>query len=197
MTHLIFVYGTIKRGYINHRRVLSSATFVSEAKTEPRFVILYDGHLPYMIAKDEGLAVQGEIFAVDDDTLSGLDRLEGHPDFYIRTPIKATLPCGQIVDAFVYLASPRTIKSSGLLEMMRCGKAQALDNFNVDGWKDKMEPTKPQTETRHYTKTNTKKLRKVLEKLQAMNNAPEADLVKAILNKRLNKKGDGETPSPS
>ncbi len=81
----IFVYGTLLRGESNHR-FLARASFVAEARSEPWFELVDLGHFPALIAGGQ-TAVHGELYRVDDETLSRLDRLEGHPHFYTRTNI--------------------------------------------------------------------------------------------------------------
>jgi len=85
---LVFVYGSLKRGYWNYDRYLAATTgseFLGEASTEPIYRLFTNGAFPYLV-KDEanGYAVQGEIFAVDEPTLMRLDRLEGVPGHYRR-----------------------------------------------------------------------------------------------------------------
>jgi gamma-glutamylcyclotransferase (GGCT)/AIG2-like uncharacterized protein YtfP len=95
--HLVFVYGTLMRGEINHR-LLATARFVTEAHTEPCFELFDLGHFPAMSAGGQTV-VRGEVYAVDDQTLVRLDRLEGHPEFYQRTPIR--LADGQEVQTYL------------------------------------------------------------------------------------------------
>ena len=95
--HLVFVYGTLMRDEINHR-LLATARFVAEAHTEPGFELFDLGHFPAMSAGGQTV-VHGEIYAVDDQTLVRLDRLEGHPEFYQRTPIR--LADGQEVQTYL------------------------------------------------------------------------------------------------
>jgi gamma-glutamylcyclotransferase (GGCT)/AIG2-like uncharacterized protein YtfP len=84
--HLIFTYGTLMRDEINHG-LLATARFVAEARTEPCFELFDLGHFPAMSAGGETV-VRGEVYAVDEQTLVRLDRLEGHPTLYQRTPIR-------------------------------------------------------------------------------------------------------------
>jgi gamma-glutamylcyclotransferase (GGCT)/AIG2-like uncharacterized protein YtfP len=84
--HLVFVYGTLMRDEINHR-LLATARFVAEGHTEPCFELFDLGHFPAMSAGGQTV-VRGELYAVDDQTLVRLDHLEGHPEFYQRTPIR-------------------------------------------------------------------------------------------------------------
>jgi gamma-glutamylaminecyclotransferase len=95
--HLIFTYGTLMRGEINHG-LLATAHFVAEAHTEPCFELFDLGHFPAMSTGGQTV-VRGEVYAVDDQTLVRLDRLEGHPTFYQRTPIR--LADGQEVETYL------------------------------------------------------------------------------------------------
>jgi len=83
----IFVYGSLRKGLGNHY-LLANARFDGEARTTPGFHLYDLGAFPGMIATALGRAgVVGEIYLVDDGTLARLDRLEGHPRWYCRTPI--------------------------------------------------------------------------------------------------------------
>jgi gamma-glutamylaminecyclotransferase len=95
--HLVFVYGTLMQDEINHG-LLATARFVAEAHTEPCFELFDLGHFPAMSAGGQTV-VRGEVYAVDDQTLVRLDRLEGHPEFYQRTPIR--LADGQEVQTYL------------------------------------------------------------------------------------------------
>jgi gamma-glutamylaminecyclotransferase len=95
--HLIFTYGTLMRDEINHR-LLATARFVAEAHTEPCFELFDLGHFPAMSAGGQTV-VRGEVYAVDDQTLVRLDRLEGHPTLYQRTPLR--LADGQEVQTYL------------------------------------------------------------------------------------------------
>ena len=84
----VFVYGTLKRGHGNHP-LLGDSLFVGEATTLGKYT-LYDGGFPRMsnFPGDVKSYVAGEVFHVTSAAvLDGLDRLEGHPTFYIRRRI--------------------------------------------------------------------------------------------------------------
>jgi gamma-glutamylaminecyclotransferase len=95
--HLVFVYGTLRQGEVNHD-LLATARFVAEARTEPCFELFDLGPFPAMSANGQ-TAVLGEVYAVDDATLARLDHLEGHPRLYQRTRIR--LDDGQEVQTYL------------------------------------------------------------------------------------------------
>ena len=97
MTNLVFVYGTLKRGFANHR-LLEKAHFLGEAYL-PRTKMINLGAYPAVIAGGTK-EVMGEMYQVDDETLIRLDRLEGHPSFYERRQVKvfSIMPA---VDTFI------------------------------------------------------------------------------------------------
>lgn len=140
LNRLVFFYGTLKRGYGNHRRMFGDSTnnpnikFIGNAKTMPEFGIVYANMLPYLI-KDK-LEVHGEVFRVSDSMLEQLDYLEGHPNHYVRTETKVMCK-GKLCKVLLYVASESTIKASQLRERLAKGDAQLVDNFDTKMWKDK------------------------------------------------------------
>jgi gamma-glutamylaminecyclotransferase len=95
----IFVYGTLLRGFGNWRWALKDrAQFVKEDSIRG-FTMVRLGGFPGIITIGNGV-VMGEVFEFDDDkVLADLDRLEGHPRFYKRTPIKTE--SGEQVEVYV------------------------------------------------------------------------------------------------
>lgn len=86
MTHRVFVYGSLKRGFANDS-YLTTARFIRAGKTAPVFTMVSFGGFPGVF-RGGSTAIEGEVFDVDDATLERLDRLEGHPRFYRRQPIE-------------------------------------------------------------------------------------------------------------
>ena len=86
--NLVFVYGTLKQGYHNHRNLLLGSEFVGRAVTESRFDLI-DCGFPVALVPDEGggRRVRGELYWVNDKTLSRLDRLEGEGHMYSRVTV--------------------------------------------------------------------------------------------------------------
>lgn len=97
MVHRVFVYGTLLRGEPNHG-LLAGGQHMGEARTRAAFELVDLGYFPAMIAQGN-TAVLGEVYAIDEATLRKLDRLEGHPQFYIRTTIE--LEHGAEVQAYL------------------------------------------------------------------------------------------------
>ena len=105
---LIFVYGTLKRGGLNHA-VLAGQTYAGEARLTPGFVMYSLGEYPGLVA-EPGSAnrVTGEIWSVDADALLRLDALEGVEEgLYARVPAPleacAGLPQTPRVEMYLYL----------------------------------------------------------------------------------------------
>ncbi|MEU6756886.1 gamma-glutamylcyclotransferase family protein [Streptomyces sp. NPDC046685] len=110
-----FVYGTLRRGEVNHDLFLRGRTASEEPATLPD-AALYDGPgYPYALHRP-GSAVVGELITAAPDAygelLAALDVLEeyagpGRPgNLYDRTAREALRPDGTAVRAWVYLASP-------------------------------------------------------------------------------------------
>jgi len=83
MTHLVFVYGSLKRNQGNHS-LLSGSDYLGDFDTrEPVFDMIGLGYFPAVLNGGDSY-IRGELYEVDDDTLERLDCLEGHPRFYER-----------------------------------------------------------------------------------------------------------------
>lgn len=85
MTANVFVYGTLKEGFGNHR-LLEGCRLVSRfAELQGPFRMVSLHAFPGVIRdKKVGGTIYGEVYEVDEETLQGLDTLEGHPHFYER-----------------------------------------------------------------------------------------------------------------
>jgi len=72
---LVFVYGTLKRGGVNHAWI-EAQQFVAEARTAPLYRMYDLGGYPGMVHSADGISIQGEIWSVDEAGLAQLDVLE-------------------------------------------------------------------------------------------------------------------------
>lgn len=100
-TSFVFVYGTLQRDERNHHYLVSS-TYLGEATLKD--YALYDlpqgypGILPFI-----GYQVQGEVYEVNEPTLTNLDYLEGEGSLYKRTLVQVTLNDNKTVNVFTYV----------------------------------------------------------------------------------------------
>ncbi|XP_037567947.1 putative gamma-glutamylcyclotransferase CG2811 [Dermacentor silvarum] len=92
MRHYLFVYGTLKSGEVNHNILCDTnngrSTLVGQARTLKKWplVLVSSFELPCLLPCDGvGHEVCGEVYQVDDRMLAVLDRLESHPDIYVRS----------------------------------------------------------------------------------------------------------------
>ncbi|MDZ4405577.1 gamma-glutamylcyclotransferase family protein [Prosthecobacter sp.] len=98
----IFVYGTLKRGRENHHW-LAGQRFIAEARTKPVYRLFDMGGYPGMTRDDNGAAVEGEIWEVDEGGLARLDVLEDiEGGEYERVMIEIE---GDRVEGYLYLRS--------------------------------------------------------------------------------------------
>lgn len=75
MSTLVFVYGTLKRGEENHEW-LDGQRFVAIARTKPRYRMFDLAGYPGMIRAADGLAIEGEVWEVNEEGMARLDVLE-------------------------------------------------------------------------------------------------------------------------
>lgn len=98
-SNLVFVYGTLKKGYANHG-LLEGAEFLGEATSkDARWNLVDLGPFPAMTYGHT--AVRGEVYAIDSSHLRALDRLEGYPQYYDRNVVDFTMG-DTTVAAWVY-----------------------------------------------------------------------------------------------
>jgi gamma-glutamylaminecyclotransferase len=87
MFHRVFVYGTLRRNYGNHR-LLSESAFFGETTTAAYTFAMFGQGIPYVYPVEIGWRIKGEVYEVDDETLEDLDRLEGNGYHYERRPVR-------------------------------------------------------------------------------------------------------------
>lgn len=89
MFSLVFVYGSLKRGYALHQ-LLCDQKFLGEAITQP-FYKLYDcGEYPGLVkVAADGVSVKGELYLVAPARLAQLDEVEGIDEgLYLRDEVQ-------------------------------------------------------------------------------------------------------------
>jgi gamma-glutamylaminecyclotransferase len=84
---ILFFYGTLKSGESNNH-MLAGQEFIRAAETVPIYRLFGLGWHPGLILdRDDGLAVKGELWAVDEKALAILDEYEGVPHWFRRDDI--------------------------------------------------------------------------------------------------------------
>lgn len=82
--HKVFVYGTLKRTYHNFH-YLKNAKYLGEGHIEG--IMFHCGGFPAVSLAERFCQVKGEVFEATDDEVYAMDKLEGHPDWYLRIQI--------------------------------------------------------------------------------------------------------------
>ncbi len=114
MSTLLFVYGTLKRGCVNHHH-LAGQQLVGPARTQPGYRLYDLGGFPGIMVKEtDREGVTGEVWVIDATSLGRLDEFEGvHQGLYRRRTILLLPPFA--TDA-IHAYFP-TADSSGLREV--------------------------------------------------------------------------------
>ena len=85
---ILFVYGTLKRGQRNYFRI-ADQVFLGEAVTASGYRVFDLGPFPGLVRDAaSGLAIRGELFAVDERCLAELDAFEGDAGAFARELIE-------------------------------------------------------------------------------------------------------------
>jgi gamma-glutamylaminecyclotransferase len=129
MPILVFVYGTLRKGEPNCERFLQGAARLGDAVSVEANYQLYGSGIPYLRQdrKEAGHAIKGEVWAVTEEQLLRLDRLEGHPRYYKREPRLFQLADGSQVEAWVYLVVSIPSKRDRLKPKGQLLEANRLD----------------------------------------------------------------------
>lgn len=96
---VLFVYGTLKRGQRNHH-LLADQQFIRAATTLPHFRLFDSGPYPCMVRDSAGIAIQGELWQVDESARPRLDDLEAAPILFRLEEIAVQGHAGPV---FAYL----------------------------------------------------------------------------------------------
>jgi gamma-glutamylcyclotransferase (GGCT)/AIG2-like uncharacterized protein YtfP len=124
--HHVFVYGSLKQGFHNHP-VLGDSRLVCEAVIFG-FKMVNAGSYPALLPRSQGQPmILGEVYEVDDDTLSRLDRLECVPHLYTQERSKVhpvSFPNGVLevskntdrIDCIVYIGADKHFENCKLVE---------------------------------------------------------------------------------
>jgi len=138
MTHRVFVYGTLKRGFRNHY-LLEGCEFFGDAATVPTYKMIENG-FPVIMPDPEGNPLAGEIYAVDAETLARLDQLEREGSSYDRKLIDVSLSLagGERLPttAFIYVGrEDRFGKAFARGPLYEAVNERGELDWKADGWR--------------------------------------------------------------
>ena len=130
----LFVYGSLKKGFDNHKLLQKYAKRVGKASTVGKFAMYEDsfGNYPYLV-KEPITKVMGELYEIKrKELLEKIDEFEGAPEYYQRKKIKVKTHKG-INLAFVYIREdeeiPKEQEPLKIWENNTDYKVHKLDNF--------------------------------------------------------------------
>ena len=135
--HLVFVYGTLRRGGAGAMSMrFPDAKFIADAKASGS---LYDlGAYPGLILDESNSSVMGEVYEVDDETLNELDDFEAS-SCYRRKQVEISLGAHRKV-CWIYEPDPefnsrRTLITSG--DWIEYAKTKT--DWPADTWSDETQ----------------------------------------------------------
>lgn len=101
---LLFVYGSLKKGFDNHSLLGKYAKRLGKAHSIKKFTMLEDsfGNYPYIVDVPHA-KIKGELYQINRaELMKKIDEFEGAPDYYIRKKIEVKSHHG-VNRAFVYI----------------------------------------------------------------------------------------------
>lgn len=110
---LLFVYGSLKKGFDNHNLLSKYAKRLGKAHTVKKFAMFEDsfGNYPYIIDTPVS-RINGELYQITRaELMQRIDEFEGAPDYYIRKKIEVKSHHG-IKRAFVYVRPNATLPTN-------------------------------------------------------------------------------------
>lgn len=123
MSGYVAVYGTLKRGYGNHR-YLHHLSFVCEAVSKDHFT-MYGGGFP-VVVEEPYHKVAVELYSIADlKQITDADRLERHPNWYERKLFVFETPTEGDLEAWMYVMPKHLCDRT---------KKVKTDQFNVAKW---------------------------------------------------------------
>lgn len=104
--HVVFVYGSLRRGLSNHARLAGARDLGDDETATASYTMrAYSQWFPG-VCDGGSTTIRGEVYEVDDDGLAALDRLESNGRFYTRREVP--LASGRV--AWIYLLPPEEMR---------------------------------------------------------------------------------------
>lgn len=105
--NLIFVYGSLKKGFDNSHK-LADSKYLGNAETANKYSLYCSYYnYPALIENESERCVLGELYSCTDAKLAELDKFEGTPDLFYRKHIPVLFNAG-VIYAWVYFYKDKT-----------------------------------------------------------------------------------------
>lgn len=128
----LFVYGSLKKGFDNHRLLDKYAKRVGKAFTVRKFGMFEDnfGNYPYLVPEPI-YKIEGELYQISRrELLEEIDEFEGSPDYYQREKIKVKTHKG-VKFAYAYIRVDADIpKDQKPLKVWQNNTEYKVNKFN-------------------------------------------------------------------
>lgn len=114
----VFVYGTLKRGWGNHRILeVPDAVFMGNAMTKEKYFNMVSLKNFPAVTRGGDCSIIGELYRVKKPVLDQMDVLEGHPSFYERSIIPVYLEHNTNTEhyAWCYFMPPHSLNKETVL----------------------------------------------------------------------------------
>lgn len=102
MKTYLFAYGSMKKDFINHHRLINEK-FIGNAITKNKYNMYPDNLylFPYAIENEKVQHLKGELYLLENGAIKNIDVFEGVPNFYYRKLISVI--CNEIeIKAYIY-----------------------------------------------------------------------------------------------
>ena len=119
--HLVFVYGTLRSDHSNHH-LLKDANCHGVGNTVDEYSMYIISGYPYVTSSEPRYSIVGELYGVDDSTLSILDKMEGHPRHYERREILVNVGEKQYTAWMYFKDPPGVLMQNGDFSKVAYGK---------------------------------------------------------------------------
>ncbi len=131
---LLFVYGSLKKGFDNHNLMSQFSKRLGKAKTVKKFGMFEDSFGNYLYLIDIPLnKIEGELYEIHrQELMDRIDEFEGAPEYYQREKVLVKSHRG-VQRAFVYIQSqseqPRNQESLKVWDEDITYKVKQLDSY--------------------------------------------------------------------
>lgn len=137
--NLVAVYGTLKKGYSNYNRLLTSSKHIGSGVTKDKYPLVITG-LPYLIEeRGVGHNVEVDVFKVSDAVLNNLDVLEGHPNWYRRKQIPIKMKDGRVLTCWIYFNLAESSKGMQLHKTYTQTPLYIRESYSKKWWEEDEE----------------------------------------------------------